>query len=689
MARDPRYDVLFELVKIGPVTARNRFYQVPHCNGMGRTFPSSMARMRGVKAEGGWAVVSTEQIDIHPTSDITPGTEGRMWGDQDIAYLARMCDAVHEHGSLALIELTHNGKVASCLYSREVPIFPAHMPTSSTMPVQARAMDRKDIRDYRRWHLDAVKRAKQAGFDLVCCYAAHNLSLAGQFMLPRYNHRTDEYGGSLENRVRLFRELIEDAKDAVGDTMGVVVRFAVEELRGSEGIQATEEGRAIVELLAELPDLWDVNVAEWENDSVTSRFAEEGFQEPYIEFVKKVTSKPVVGVGRYTTPDRMVSVINKGILDMIGAARPSIADPFLPKKIESGELDTIRECIGCNICVSWDMLGAPMRCTQNPTKGEEWRKGWHPERIAPKTTDDTVLIVGAGPAGLEAARALGERGYEVTLAEGGDELGGRVSRESKLPGLAAWGRVRDYRVTQLHNLANVNIYLQSEMNAEQVCELGASKVVIATGARWRRDGYGREHQFPIDGLKQDSVLTADDLMDGVEVQGSVLLYDDDHYYLGGVVAELLRSRGHSVTLVTPAATASAFTQYTLEHDRIQARLIDVGVNVIANHRLHCLGPGEVTLACVFSEREQTVQSDNVLMMTSRLPEDALFNTLMSDEQRLKSAGIKSVTRIGDCFGPATIAAAVYEGHRYARELGEPKSDEIGYKRELTELSDDF
>ncbi|MCP4876759.1 MAG: NADH:flavin oxidoreductase, partial [Gammaproteobacteria bacterium] len=120
MTRDPRYDILFEPVKIGPVTAKNRFYQAPHCNGMGRTFPSSMAAMRGVKAEGGWAVISTEQVDIHPTSDITPATECRLWSDQDIPYLARMCDAVHEHGALASIELVHNAKIAGNLYSREV-----------------------------------------------------------------------------------------------------------------------------------------------------------------------------------------------------------------------------------------------------------------------------------------------------------------------------------------------------------------------------------------------------------------------------------------------------------------------------------------------------------------------------------------------------------------------------------------
>lgn len=463
MPRDPRYDVLFEPVQIGPVTAKNRFYQVPHCNGMGRSFPSSMARMRGVNAEGGWAVVSTEQVDIHPSSDITPHTEGRLWTDQDIPYLARMCDAVHEHGSLALIELCHNGKFAPNLYSREVPIFPSHMPISGTNPVQARAMDRRDIRAYRRWHLDAVRRAQRAGFDIVCCYAAHNLSLAGQFMLPRYNYRTDEYGGSLENRVRLFRELIEDAKEAVGDSMGVVVRFSVDELRGEDGLEWDKEGKEIVEMLAELPDLWDVNISEWENDSQTSRFAEEGFQEDYIRFVKQVTTKPVVGVGRYTTADRMVSVINKGVLDMIGAARPSIADPFLPKKIEQGRIEDIRECIGCNVCAAWNNLEAPMRCTQNPTKSEEWRKGWHPERIAAKSSDDSVLIVGAGPAGLEAARALAERGYEVTLAEAETELGGRVTRESSLPGLSTWGRVRDYRVYQLQQKGNVKLFPASRL----------------------------------------------------------------------------------------------------------------------------------------------------------------------------------------------------------------------------------
>src|SRR5581483_8643215 len=231
------------------------------------------------------------------------------------------------------------------------------------------------------------------------------------FLSRRYNERTDEYGGSLANRVRLLRELIEDTKDAVGDSCAVPVRLCVDELIGATGICAEEEGREVVDMLAELPDLWDVTVSDWSNDSVPSRFGEEAGQESYVAFVKRVTRKPVVGVGRFTSPDTMVRQIRQGILDMIGAARPSIADPFLPKKIEEGRLDEIRECIGCNICVASDMSYTPIRCTQNPTMGEEWRRGWHPEIIPAKGSTDRILVVGAGPAGLECAVALGKRGY--------------------------------------------------------------------------------------------------------------------------------------------------------------------------------------------------------------------------------------------------------------------------------------
>src|SRR5260370_11394286 len=243
---------------------------------------------------------------------------------------------------------------------------------ASYAPAQGGSRSNADIRSSRRWHRDAAVRARRAGFDIIYVYAGHGLSLAMHFVQSRHNRRTDEYGGSLINRTRLLRELIEETKEAVGSDCAVALRFAVDELRGADGIAAESEGREFVEMLAELPDLWDVDVSDWPNDSKTSRFAAEGYPEGFVRFVKTVTTKPVVGVGRFTSPDTMVSQIRRGILDMIGAARPSIADPFLPKKIETGDIDDIRECIGCNVCVTGDYTATPIRCTHTPSMCENF-----------------------------------------------------------------------------------------------------------------------------------------------------------------------------------------------------------------------------------------------------------------------------------------------------------------------------
>lgn len=510
MTRDPRYDLLFEPVQIGPVTAPNRFFQVPHCNGLSNWAPRAVAEMRGMKAEGGWGVVCTEIAEIHHSTELHPFPSLPLWEDSDIPQMALMPDAVHEHGSLAGIELGHFGIAAGNRWSRTPVLGPSTVPTfESAEPFHTKAMDKTDIKEFRRWHKNAAIRAKKAGFDVIYVYAAHALSLIGHFLYTSINHRTDEYGGSLENRARLLREVQEDTKEAVGDTCAVALRFAVHEFTYGGGPQYDGEGREIVEMFKDLPDLWDVNVSDWSYDSDTSRFSDEGFQEPFVSFVKKITDKPVVTVGRFTSPDTMVSQIKRGVTDFIGAARPSIADPWLPRKIDEGRVDDIRECIGCNVCVSGEWTYSPMRCTQNPTVLEEWRRDWHPEKIATKKSDDKLLIVGGGPAGLECALAAGRRGYEVTLAEAGSEPGGRVTLESAMPGLSAWARVRDYRVYQLQQMPNVEIYLESELNAEQVLELSFERVAIATGASWHRDGFGRHHTTPIPGADGANVFTPD------------------------------------------------------------------------------------------------------------------------------------------------------------------------------------
>jgi len=689
-ARPARYDVLFEPVKIGPVTARNRFYQVPHCNGMGYRDPTALAHMRGVKAEGGWAVVCTEQVELHHTSEITPFIELRLWDDRDIPALSRMADKIHEHGSLAGIELAYNGMNGSNLYSREVPMGPAHLPVATFTydPVQARRMDMEDIKNVRKWHLAAVKRAKQAGFDLIYVYAAHALGFLHHFLSRRYNQRTDEYGGSIENRIRLMREITEETISAVGDTCAVPIRISVDELLGEGGLYK-EEVEDMIGLMGDLPDLWDVTLAGWENDSRTSRFAEEGAQEPFILGIKRLTSKPVVGVGRYTSVDRMVSLVNKGILDMIGAARPSIADPFLPVKIEEGRFDDIRECIGCNICVSGDFTQSPIRCTQNPTMAEEWRKGWHPERVRRKKTDKPVLVVGSGPAGLEAAQTLGKRGYDVTLAEAGTELGGRVLKEAKLPGLSAWIRVVDYRKLQINQLPNVETYFESRLTADDVLSFGIPRVVIATGSTWRADGVGHYHTQPMRIAEGSQVLSPSDVMDGRLPTGrTVLVWDDEHYYMGGVMAELMAEKGFDVTYATPASEASTWTRNTMEQHFIQKRMLEKGINIISFKALESISPGEATLACTFTGRLEKIAADCVIPVTARLPNEALCLDLQARKPEWADSGIENVTAIGDALAPATIAHATYAGRRYAEELDQPPlaEGELPFKREITGLA---
>lgn len=662
-----RYDILFQPIQIGPVTAPNRFYQVPHCNGFGWRMPQGMAAMRGMKAEGGWGVVCTEETEIHHTSDLSPYFEGRIWDDDDISTWQLMTEAVHKHGSLAGIELTYNSHDAANLYSRTSAFGPRSMGITGGggyEPGQTRAASKDDLKQARKWHRNAAIRAKKAGFDIIYCYAAHNMTLAFH-LLSKDNDRADEYGGSLENRVRFFRELIEDTKDAVGDTCAVAVRFAVDELLGSEGMQHDGEAREIVSMLAELPDLWDVNISAWKNDSITSRFDKEGHQEKYISFVKGLTTKPVVGVGRYTSPDSMVSAIERGVMDIIGAARPSIADPFLPNKIKEGRHEDIRECIGCNICVTGDTRFVPIRCTQNPTMGEEFRRDWHPEIIAPKKSDEEILIVGAGPAGLEAARALGQRGYRIILTDAKREAGGRVLLESALPNLIEWRRVIDWRLTQINKLENVYFYPSSKVTMQDALEADAPHVIIATGATWRRDGVGRNISRPIQG--NSNIFTPDDLMNGKLPTDKVLIYDDDHYYMGGVLAELLATNGCEVTLMTPAPTVSAWTEYTLEQECIYKRLLDLNVTLLPHHVIASHTPTTATVTHAITNAESSLACDAIVMVTDRSPNDALYHEL---KPALADGRLKSLRLIGDAEAPNIIAQAVFSGHLAAREFGE-------------------
>ena len=255
----------------------------------------------------------------------------------------------------------------------------------------------------------------------------------------------------------------------------------------------------------------------------------------------------------------------------------------------------------------------------------------------------------------------------MTLADAAGEPGGRVTLESRLPGLAEWARVRDYRLTQLRSMPQVSMYLGNRLSADEVREFGADHVLIATGARWRRDGLGRWHSRAIEGLPARGVLTPDDILHGAQPEGEVTIFDDDHYYMAPVIAVQLARGGAKVTYVTTSGWVSEWSHYTGEQERTQQQLLELGVQIRVSAAVVGFDGESVGLACVYTGREWRQRASTLVLVTSREPSDELYRELVGEEGAVPALKIQ---RIGDCLQPALIAHAVFSGHKAARELDE-------------------
>jgi dimethylamine/trimethylamine dehydrogenase len=675
--RDPRYDILFTPVKIGPKVLRNRFYHTPQCSGFGSDRPGAQAYHRGLKAEGGFAIVHTEWCGFSPETDQWPMVTSRIWDDDDARNLSLMCDKVHEHGALAGIQLAYNGAETDNLESRMASRGVSAIPNDMASAVPPYEMDLDDILGLQRQYVAAARRALDAGFDVIQICADEDAGIPQQFLMKQHNKRTDGYGGSLANRTRFLVEVLELVRAEVGEYCAVTARLCIDTGHtDDQGIRVDEEGLAVVQMVDHLVDLWDIQVgartsSEWGEDAGSSRFFKEGFQLAAASKVKSVTDKPVVNVGRWVHPDRMAQVINSGAIDLIGMARPSIADPFLPAKIAEGREDEIRECIGCNICVSRYQQAATIVCTQNSTIGEEYRRGWHPELIpAARDTDRAVLVVGAGPAGLECATVMGRRGLNVHLVDAGDEPGGHLRWVSRLPGMSEWAWVIDHRKVLLDKLPNVEFIGHRALTAQDVRDYGADIAVIATGSSWSRDGSSGVTFGPLPGAAGlgGFVMTPEDIgRDGLRPGGKrVAVYDCEGFFAAAATAELLTREGYQVTYVTPHSDAAPYTFNTLEGARMNRHLRWLGIRVVTHHMFTSVQPGRVLGAHIYDGGDPVAfDVDAVVLCTMRVANDALY-------RELKDARLTDLElyRIGDCHSPRIIADVIFDGHRLAREIDE-------------------
>jgi dimethylamine/trimethylamine dehydrogenase len=637
-----------------------------------------------MKAEGGWAAVCTEYAPVSPDADESPHISAQLWDTDDLASLALMAEAVHEHGALAGIELTHTGAHAPTAETRWPPIAPSQIASDAVPWIVPKAMEKADIRRVQDDWVRAAKQARSVGFEIVYAYGAHTYLLT-QFLSPAYNTRTDEYGGSLENRARLWLETLELLREAVGEDCAIAARLGVDLTLGIEIDDALE----FVRLADHLVDLWDVNVgsiAEWSHDSGSSRFFPEGYQLEWTGRVREVTAKPIVVVGRYTNPDAMAEVVRSGKADVIGAARPSIADPFLPRKIEEGRYGEIRECTGANVCIAKGDTTHHLGCIQNATAGEEYRRGWHPERFErAANADRDVLVVGAGPAGMECAIVLGKRGFRrVHLVEAEEELGGSMRWVPELPGLGEWGRVVNWRRVQLDKLRNVEVLTGRRLDVQGVREYGAEIVICATGARWAADGLNAFTRGPIPGADAalPHVLTPEQMMLAGKRPpgGRVVVYDGDGYFMAAGLAEKLALEGFQVELVTGLEQIAPLCDETLEGPLLRARLHELGIRFHRDTTVQAVAPGSVSASELGARIE--LEADAIVLVTQRVSNEEIYLELKADEDGLAAEGVEALYRIGDCVAPRTIADAIFDGHRLAREIDcENPAVPLPHKRE--------
>ena len=646
---------LFQPLTIRHRTLRNRIVFGAHTANMAEDgLPG--ARHLGYyreRALGGAAMIVVEPVPVHATAVLTRGNF-RHSSDEIVPHFRRITEAVKAEGAVIVQQLYHVGQHGDFDNSFRPSWSPSGLPSFHDSDGSHR-MSEAEIEEVIDGFVQAARRAKAAGFDGVELFAAYH-ALIDQFWTPSSNRRDDRWGGSLENRVRFGAEIMRRIRAMAGADfiLGLAVNLHPE-IQASLSIEQMQEITAWYDTRA-LADYVTCGTGSYFDFTgiIPTVFFADKLGAPYAEALKAVARHmKVQAESHIRTPENADYVVASGQADMVSIVRGQIADPHLAAKARAGRADDVRPCLSCNqMCWGRRARDYWISCLINPSAGREWE--WGGDRFEPAARPKRLLVVGGGPAGLEAARVAAERGHQVTLVEAADRLGGQFRLAGMQP---RRGQILDYLDWQERQLARmqVAVRLNTPLDAREVRDFGADVVILATGSQPTGEGYQRAlpHFDRLPGIERGNVCSAEAVMARETRPGRrVVLLDEGANWKGAGTALALAEAGHQLTIVTPAGMVAKEVERTAADLPIRKRLRELGARFVTDAAIR-EWRGDAALITQFAGPDEEVAADTLVIAACNRPEDDLAG-------ELAGSGL-DIRPIGDSVAARTAVMAIYEG----------------------------
>jgi len=636
---------LFSPIKLGPKTVKNRIMSPGHLTGLAvdNKITDRLIAYHVARAKGGLGIIVTASTSVHPSYDLFRGSGMHIYNHDDsiIPQLQKLADAVHEYDTVILEQISHGG--AAGVSGPMLPLLSPSTDIYETKCEMTRAMEKDEIKEIVQSFGQAARRAQAGDMDGVEILNAYG-NLIPQFMTPLSNRRTDEYGGSLENRLRFPLEIIDCVRENTGSDFIVGMRISGDEL--VEGGLTLEDMKEITPLLAARLDYINVSYSSHvelmsEGIQITPMALPLGAFVYLAAGIKEVVDIPVIAVGRINDPVQAEKILADGYADMVAMARALICDPELPNKAREGRTEDIRTCIACNqACAGHVNVGKSITCVQYPVTGQEME--W--STVTPAQNRKKVVVVGGGPAGMEAAWAAARRGHQVVLYEKGEQLGGQVLIAAKAPFRADVGDVARNLGRQLEQ-EQVTVKLSTEATADTVLAENPDVVIAATGST--------PFIPPIAGVDGASVVTDwDVLQEKVALGQKVVVLDGEGGQRSCSVAEFLADKGKEVTIISKQFQVGAHL-ITPDDSLVLQRLLQKKVALRPLTWVREIRDGEIVSYHTLTKEEEAIPADNVVLAMGGQSDYDLYRALKGK--------VKELYAIGDCQGPRGLEPATYEG----------------------------